>query len=107
MEANLILKEVGVMTTLDAKKFGLAVGSTFGLFYLGCVIVVMSVGKGGVVFIFNTLFHGLDVTPLIRTEMPAINMVIGLIEIFIFGWLLGATIASIYNFSVQGGFSKK
>ena len=87
------------MDAINIKKFGLAVGTTFGIVYLGCVIVVMSVGRQGISFIFNTIFHGLDVTPLIRTEMPLINMAIGLVEIFIFGWLIGATIASIYNFN--------
>ena len=89
------------MNTINPKKFGLAVGSTFSLLYVACIIVIMSAGKEGVVFIFNTLFHGLDVTSLIRTTMPISSMLIGAVEIFIIGWLLGATIASIYNLSSE------
>lgn len=89
------------MNTINPKKFGLAIGTTFATLYSACILVVMTVGKGGVVFLFNTLIHGIDVTPLIRTSMPWYNMVIGLIEIFIVGWLLGATIASIYNLGIK------
>lgn len=59
--------EVKNMSTINVKKFGLAVGSTFALLYIACVVVVMTAGREGVIFIFNTLFHGLDVTSLNRS----------------------------------------
>jgi len=52
---------------------------------------------------FNALLHGVDVSSILKTEMSASEMVFGLIQIFILGWLTGATIASIYNFN----FNKK
>ena len=104
---GILIKKVIIMNILDVKKFGMAFGATFGLFYLGCVIVVMSSGKEGIVFLYNTLLHGIDVSSIIRTEMPIINMIIGLVEFTIFGWLLGATIASIYNYSMDGEASKE
>ena len=85
------------MNTINPKRFGLATGSTFAILYTACIIVITTIGKEGVVFIFNTLFHGLNVTPIIRTTIPISSMIIGVIEIFIIGWLLGSTIASIYN----------
>jgi hypothetical protein len=54
------------------------------------------------ILFFNSLMHGIDVTSIIRTDMPWWEMAMGLVEIFILGWLTGATIASIYNF----GFGK-
>src|SRR3989338_5823738 len=90
-------KEARSMNTINVKKFGLAVGATFALLYFVCILIVMSIGREGVIFLVNTLFHGIDVTSLIRTAMPLSNMLIGLVEIFIIGWLMGATIASIYN----------
>lgn len=98
---NLERKRVTHMNTINPKKFGLSIGATFAMLYTACMIVIMTVGKEGVVFLFNTIFHGIDVTSLIRTTMPWYNMAIGLIEIFIIGWLLGATIASIYNFGIK------
>jgi len=92
-------REVSSINTISEKRLGLAVGSTFALMYIACVIIVMAVGREGVIFMFNTLFHGIDATSLIRTTMPLSSMAIGLIEIFILGWLVGATIASVYNLS--------
>ena len=89
------------MNTINIKRFGLAVGATFAILYLGCVLLVMLAGKDAVVSLFNSLFHAIDVTPLIRTEMPVLGMVAGTIETFILGWLTGATIASIYNFGAN------
>lgn len=41
--------------------------------------------------------HGIDVSSIIRTEMPWWEMVMGIVEIFILGWLIGAAVAGIYN----------
>ena len=42
-----------------------------------------------------------DFRSIIRTEMPWWEMAMGLVEIFILGWLMGATMASIYNFGMN------
>jgi len=57
-------------------------------------------GKAGTMLFFNSLMHGLDVSSIIRMDMPWWEMIMGVIEVFILGWLTGATIASIYNFAV-------
>lgn len=86
------------METINIRRFGMAFGSTSALLYLGCVLVMWSVGKETSIIFFNSLMHGIDVTSIIRTDMPWWEMAMGLVEIFILGWLTGATIASIYNF---------
>ncbi len=83
--------------TIEPIRLGLAFGSTFALLYLGCVLIIMTVSKETAIAFFNSLFHGIDVTSIIRTKMPVYEMVMGIIETFIIGWLTGATIASIYN----------
>lgn len=85
------------MNTINIKKFGFAFGATFALLYLGCVVVMLSLSREGAVFFFNSLMHGVDVTPILRTDMPLYEMIIGLAEIFILGWLIAATVASLYN----------
>lgn len=85
------------MNRIKTNKFGIAVGSTFALLYLACIISVMIVGKDGIIFVMNTIFHVIDITPLIKTTISLSSMIIGLFEIFIIGWLIGVTIASIYN----------
>ena len=85
------------MASIEIKRFGLACGATMAFLYLGCMFVMWSVGKEASVLFFNSLLHGLDIGSIIRTTMPWWEMPIGIIEIFILGWLTGALIASIYN----------
>ncbi len=85
------------MGDINVKRFGMAFGATFGILYLGCVLVMYAVGREVTILFFNSLLHGIDVTSIIRLNMPWWEMGMGFIEIFIVGWLTGATIASIYN----------
>jgi hypothetical protein len=62
---------------------------------------MFAVGKQGTIVFFNALLHGIDVTTIIRNDMPLWEMVLGIVEMFILGWLIGATIASIYNFGYR------
>jgi len=88
-------------TTINAKKFGFAVGLTMALFYLGCTMVMATVGYDGTVKFFNSLLHGLDVTNIVRMDVSLGEAAIGLIETFIIGWLIGACIAAFYNLTVS------
>ena len=85
------------MDAINIKRFGFAFGTTFTFLYLGCVFVMATTGKEVAIRFFNSILHGLDVTSIIRMNMPMREMIIGTIEIFILGWFTGATIASIYN----------
>ncbi len=89
------------MDTIKIKKFGLAVGVTFALLYMGCVFVMSTVSKESAILFFNSLIHGVDSTSIIRTGIPFWEVIIGVIEAFILGWLTGATVASIYNLRLR------
>ena len=89
------------MGVINIKRFGFAFGATFALLRLGCFFVMATVGKDISIRFFNSLLHGLDVTSIIRMNMSVGEMAIGIIEIFILGWLTGATIASIYNYTCR------
>jgi hypothetical protein len=58
-----------------------------------------SVGREVSILFFNRLVHGIDVSSIIRTDMPWWEMAMGLVEVCILGWLTGAAIAGLYNFS--------
>lgn len=88
-------------TTINIRKFGLAVGLTGALLYLGCMLVMATTGHAGTVQFFNSLLHGLDVSAIIRMDIPLWEAGIGLVETFILGWLVGASIAGIYNGSIK------
>ena len=85
------------MKTIDIKRFGFAFGLTAAILYLGCVILMATVGHDGSVKFFNSLLHGLDTSSIIRMQVPWWEALIGLVETFIIGWLVGACIACFYN----------
>jgi hypothetical protein len=86
------------MDTINVKRLALAFGATSAILYLGCMLVVSFASRESAIFFFNSLMHGIDISGIYRPEMPLLEMVMGVIEIFILGWLTGATIASIYNY---------
>jgi hypothetical protein len=85
------------MNSIHIKKFGFACGITGMLLYLGCVIVMATVGREGTIQFFNSLLHGIDTTPVIRMNISLTEAVMGILEVFIISWLAGASIAAIYN----------
>ena len=84
-------------TTINVKKFWFAFGLTCAIFYLGCIIVMATVGYNGTVKFFNSLLHGLDVFSIVRLKIPLWEASAGIVETFIIGWLAGACIAAVYN----------
>lgn len=89
------------MKTISIKKLGMATGLTGALLYLGCMVVMFTVGREGSVKFFNSLLHGLDVSTIIRMDMPLWGACLGIIQTFILGWLIGACIASLYNWQIK------
>lgn len=85
------------MKKLNVKKLGLAFGFTTVILYLGCVLLVLTVGQQGTVVFFNALLHGLDTSAIIRIDIPWWEALMGIIQTFILGWLTGALVATIYN----------
>ncbi len=89
------------MNTLSVTRFGLALAMAATLCYVGCMFVMMTVSQDVTIRFFNSLMHGVDVTPIMRWEMPWWEMIVGVTEIFILGWLFGAIIAVFYNFGAK------
>jgi hypothetical protein len=108
MEGTVVMKinnqkKKTIMQHINIKKFALAWGVAGAIFYLGCIILMATVGREGTILFFNSLLHGLDTSAVIRMDVPWTEALIGLIEMFILGWLFGALIATVYNIS----FNKK
>ena len=91
------------MQHIDIKKFALAWGVVGALFYLGCIILMATVGRDGTILFFNSLLHGLDTSAIIRMDVPRTEALSGLVEMFVLSWLFGALVATVYNIS----FNKK
>ena len=86
-----------VLHALGVKRLGFAFGATATLLYLGCVFVMLTVPRPAVVAFFNSLLHGWDVEPLMRWDLPWWEAAMGLVEVFLLGWLVGAVFAAFYN----------
>lgn len=89
------------MDQINIRKFGLAFGLTGALLYFGCAAVMLLLGHDSTVKFFNALLHGLDVSTIIRMDVPFVEVLFGLIQTFILSWLIGACIAAIYNVSLN------
>lgn len=85
------------METMNVKRAGLAFGFTGALLYVGCALLMMIAGSAGTVTLFNSLLHGLDVSGIVRMEVPLGESLMGLFCTFLLGWLVGSSIAWIYN----------
>ncbi|WP_242928447.1 DUF5676 family membrane protein [Pontibacter vulgaris] len=89
------------MNRINVKKLGFAFGSTGALLYIGCILVMATVGRDGTIKFFNSLLHGLDVSAVIRMDVPLWEALVGIVETFILAWLIGACIAAIYNATIK------
>ena len=89
------------MNHIEIKRFGIAVGATLAFLYLGCMFVMATTDANTTILFFNSLLHGIDVTNIIRHDIPWWEALMGLVEIFVIGWLSGAAVAAIYNFSFK------
>lgn len=85
------------MKTMNVKRAGLAFGFTGALLYVGCALLMMMAGSAGTVKLFNSLLHGLDVSSIVRIGVPLMESLLGLVGTFLLGWLVGSSIAWIYN----------
>ena len=89
------------MNNINIKRLGFAFGITGTLLYLGCVIVMATVGSEGTIQFFNSILHGLDTSLIIRSNIPFWEILVGLVETFIISWFIGACIAAFYNLTAK------
>lgn len=85
------------MNSLNAQKIGFATGITSCAIYLGCFLVMLVIGKEGLVKLSNLLFHGMDFSNIIRMDVPLSETVLGLLLSFLFWGISGYIFAFIYN----------
>jgi hypothetical protein len=88
---------------LNPKYLGLAFGATGLVFYLGCMLTMATAPHEAAVIFFNSLLHGLDVGPVLKTSVPPAQVALGLATTFSLGWFAGVLIAGIYNLCLRMG----
>jgi 2TM family of unknown function (DUF5676) len=86
---------------ISPRRLGIAVGLAGVVFYIGCVITMSTVPRAEAIVFFNGLFHGLDVAPILRENVPLKEVLLGMISTFVLGWFAGAMIAGFYNWGAR------
>ena len=86
-----------IKAMIDAKRLGLASGISFSILYVGCILLMLIAGKGGTTWLFNSILHGLDVSPVTRMSVPIVDTCIGLVFTFLLAYGMGYLIGAIYN----------
>jgi hypothetical protein len=89
-----------LLVRLNPIRLGLAFGATGVVFYLGCMLTMATVPREKAVVFFNSLLHGLNVEPILKTSVPTGEAVLGLVTTFILGWFAGVLIAGFYNIGI-------
>jgi len=87
------------MYRLSVKRMGFAGAMVGVLSYAGCMAFMKVLPEEIVIRVSNSLMHGLDVTPIMRSEVPMTDSLIGIVEIGVLGFLAGAALALFYNLS--------
>ena len=85
------------MNKLSAVRFGLAVAVASALAYVACAVTLAVMPKDTAVRIFNALMHGMDIEPLMRTDVPLPETLLGAASTFVLAWIFGAVIGTTYN----------
>jgi len=84
-----------------ADKLGMRrVANTLGIVFAGvsllCALFVLLFQNTALSF-FGNIFHGIDITQIAKTSVSVGSIIIGLIEAFILGWIIGWLFAVVYN----------
>lgn len=78
---------------LSVTRLGFACGILLALLYRTSMVILMTGPRSAVVAFFNNVSHGINVTSIMRWDMPWWAMVVGIMEVFLLGWICGAMIA--------------
>lgn len=89
------------MSPIHVKRFGFACATVVVLLYLGCILLMATVGRDGSILFFNTLLHGIDTSSTIQMNVPVSEALMGIVQTFILGWLIGASVAACYNVTAK------
>lgn len=82
---------------ISARRLGVAFGGTGVIFYLACILTMSTAPRDKAILFFNSLLHGIDVTPILREHVPLPEVLLGIVSTFVLGWFAGALIAGFYN----------
>ena len=94
------------MQKLSPIRFGIAIGTAGVVFYFGCMIFMAAAPNEIVVWFFNSLLHGADISSIVRDSVPWMQSLVGLLSTFVGGLISGSISARIYHVGISSGNAK-
>lgn len=85
------------MKKQKAIKTAISTGLTSVVIYLGCYLIILIMGRHSIVKLSNYLFHGVDFTSIIRTDIPFLETLLGAVISFVFWGFVGLVFSLFYN----------
>ena len=85
------------MKNINNLKIGLATGISSVIFYIACFAFMKVAGLESTVKLSNLLFHGMDFSGILRTNIPLSESLLGMGLTFIIWGGFGLLIATIYK----------
>jgi len=86
---------------LQALKLGMAFAVAGVSMYIGCLVLMLILGKEETIWFFNSILHGFDVTNSIRMNVPLAQTASGIIITAGISCFIGWLIAFVYNLSLN------
>ena len=84
------------MGELKPGKIGIALGLVFAIVSLICAILVY-VFPNAMLSLANNIFHGIDITQIAQTSLSWGSVVVGIVEVFVIGFVGGWLFGVVYN----------
>ena len=85
------------MDELNKKVVGLTLGFTSAIVYVICA-VWYAIAPKSLIGYGNYLFHGIDLTSIATKTVTFSSAIIGLVVIFVSGYLIGTLFAALFNY---------
>ena len=81
---------------LNARRVGLTLAVVGGILSLACLLLIVIFSDTAISF-FGYIFHGIDVSSIMVSEIAFSGAIIGVIEVIVISFIAGWLFAKVYN----------
>ncbi len=94
------MKKNSGLHELDANLAGKALATTSGILYAACVALI-AIFPAATMDLFAKMFHGIDISKIASAPAGLDIILIGFVQILIYGFLAGWIFAKAYNYFLK------
>jgi len=81
---------------INANKLGLSVGIAGAVLSVLCALLI-ALAPAFTIGVFGAIFHGIDISQIANTTISFGGVILGIIDVFIIGYIFGWLVGSLYN----------